>query len=122
MRSIFERIKESLFSNSAMSNEPGTASMTFVKTRKSILKALELSQRTGRMIGVYSRALGEGMFLTGIDAIEENERNGREVIVFETYDQSGHILSRTRVSLDEIKMVCPFNTAYVNPVLGTTKR
>jgi hypothetical protein len=74
------------------------------------------SQETGKLIGVYSRILGDGMFLTGVDSIE-NE-GSTKVITFETYDLCGQILHRTRVTLEEIKMVCPFETAYVNPLLA----
>jgi hypothetical protein len=114
MMNLVEKIKKSLLAQ----NKPGnsdTSPLTFIKNRKAILKELTLSRDTGNLIGVYSRALGEGMFLTGVDNIEEN--HGTEVIVFETYDMSGQILNRTRVSVDEIKMVCPFTSAYVNPIL-----
>ena len=93
--------------------------LTFIKPRKAILKALEDSKERGNFIGVYSRVFGEGMFLTCVDDIERDGKG--EVIVFATYDMSGHILSRTRVSIEEIKMVCPFNKAYVNPVLGSSR-
>src|SRR5688500_19202003 len=79
----------------------------FVKTKKNILKELIISRQSGKLLGVYSRALGEGMFLTGVEDIEKHGKD--EVIVFNRYDMSGYILSRTRVSLEEIHMVCPFS-------------
>jgi hypothetical protein len=118
MMNLVDKLKKSLSLNQGK-NELTEHFPAFVKNRKAMLKELHDSQANGHLIGVYSRALGEGMFLTGVDNIESEA--GREVIVFETYDMSGQILSRTRVSLDEIKMVCPFNTAYVNPVLSNTR-
>ncbi len=94
----------------------GGIRFSFIKDRPAILKALMKSQETGKLIGVYSRTLGDGMFLTGVDNIENVGET--KVIVFETYDLCGQILNRTRVTLEEIKMVCPFEAAYINPLLG----
>lgn len=87
--------------------------LDFVKSRKAILKELVLSKQAGKLIGVYSRALGEGMFLTGVEAILSHGND--ELIVFNRYDMSGHLLARTRVPLDEIHMVCPFNKTFQTP-------
>lgn len=91
----------------------------FLKDRNGILKTLTESLASGKLVGVYSRALGEGMFLTGVANVEGEGKT--KVITFETYDLSGQILNRTSVSLDEIKMVCPFEVQYINPLIGTTK-
>jgi hypothetical protein len=91
----------------------------FIKDKEAILKELSHSLEHGTLIGVYSRDLGEGMFLTGVDDIEDNGR--QRVIVFETYDISGKTLNKTRISLEEIKMVCPFKIEYINPLLGKVK-
>jgi hypothetical protein len=88
----------------------------FLKDRNSILKAISNSAETGKLLGVYSKVLGEGMFLTGVDNIENDGRG--KVVVFETYDLSGQILGRTRVDLEDIKTVCPFDIQYVNPLIG----
>ena len=87
--------------------------LDFVKNRKAILKELVLSKQSGKLIGVYSRALGEGMFLTCVEAIISHGKD--ESIVFNRYDMSGHLLARTRIPLDEIHMVCPFNKTFQNP-------
>jgi hypothetical protein len=88
----------------------------FVKSKKAILKEIIISKESGNLLGVYCRAFGEGMFLTGVEDIENDEREA--IIVFNRYDMSGHILSRTRISIGEIQMVCPFNRTFVNPVLA----
>jgi hypothetical protein len=90
--------------------------LTFTKTKKAMLKELISSHEKGFLIGIYSKELGDGMFLVGINQIETE--GSSEIIVFETYDQSGSILNRTRISIDEIRMVCPFNQKYLNPVLN----
>jgi hypothetical protein len=86
----------------------------FVKDRVEMLKTILACMETGKLIGIYSRALGDGMFLTGVDNVESDTRG--KVIVFETYDFSGQILTKTRVYLDEIKMVCPFEVEYIHPL------
>src|SRR5688572_25165823 len=100
-------LKKTLSLSPGLQNNSDHGAMTFVKTRKSMLKELTSSMENGNLIGVYCKALGEGMFLVGINNIEENPSS--EIVVFETYEQSGMILNRTRVSVDEIKMVCSFN-------------
>jgi len=85
----------------------------FVNERQAILKLLSIAMTSGKVIGVYARVLGEGMFLTGVSYISDEK-----IIDFETYDLSGQILTRTKISLDEIKMVCQFDQDYVNPLLG----
>jgi hypothetical protein len=108
-------LKKTLAINSG--NESTThEQLTFIKTRKAVLKELQVARENSMLIGVYSRALGEGMFLVGVSDIETNLSS--EVIVLETYDQSGSILNRTRLSIDEIKMVCPLHKKYLNPVLN----
>jgi hypothetical protein len=98
------------------SNENGDSPMTFVKSKKGILKELIASRDSGNLIGIYSKVLGDGMFLVGVNNIETD--TSAEIIVFETYEQSGMILNRTRVSIDEIKLVCPFAKRYLNPILN----
>lgn len=79
--------------------------LAFVKNRKAIFKELVLSKQSGKLIGVYSCALGEGMFLTCVEAIISHGKD--ESIVFNRYDMSGHLLAQTRIPLDEIHMVAP---------------
>lgn len=89
----------------------------FVKSRKGILKELTFSKQSGNLIGVYSTALGTGMFLT---VVEDIARAGKdEVIVFHRYDMSGQRLSRGKVSIDEIQMVLPFNKLYRTRVFSS---
>jgi hypothetical protein len=88
-------------------SEPENTPLDFVKSKKGIMKELVISQHSGKLIGVYAAALGKGMFLTGVENIEYEGKAA--IVVFDQYDASGHILSITRVPVNEIRMVCPFN-------------
>jgi hypothetical protein len=88
----------------------------FIKSKKAILKQILISKESGNLLGVYCKAFGEGIILTGVEDIENDEKEA--IVVFNRYDMSGHILSRTRVSIGEIQMVCPFSRSFVNPVLA----
>lgn len=100
-------------------NQPSSP-LSFIKDRREILNALTKSHASGKLVGVYARALGEGMFLTGVNNIEKD--GSEPVIAFETYDQSGQILGRTRLALGEIKMVCPFDAPYIHPLLSKVQQ
>ncbi|HEY0744778.1 MAG TPA: hypothetical protein VGD40_25100 [Chryseosolibacter sp.] len=89
--------------------------LDFIKNKKNILKELVLSKESGNAIGVYSKAMGDGMFLTVVEQIEANG-----VIIFNRYDMSGAILNRYELTIDEIQMVCPVNQRYRHPLLSAT--
>jgi hypothetical protein len=116
MLNMLSKIQESLLGKEEVKHK---LSFTFIQEKEAILKELLSSLQRGTVIGVYSRALGEGLFLTGVDDIEQD--GTRQMIVFETYDISGKPLPKTRISSDEIKMVCPFQIEYINPLLGKVK-
>lgn len=113
MKNFAEKIR-SLISNSKNPPQRDTSPFDFIKTRKGILRELIISKQNRNLVGVYSPALGEGMFLVSVEEIERH--NKEEIIIFHKYDMSGHILSRTHISIGEIKMVCPFDKTYHNPI------
>lgn len=117
MLNIVSKIQESFLGKDETKHK---LSFRFIQDKQEIFKALSNSLQGGTVIGVYCRALGEGMFLTGVDDIE-HDGTGQTTIVFETYDISGKPLAKTRIAADEIKMVCPFQTEYINPLLGKVK-
>lgn len=119
MRNFTEKIGSLIFPKKDHSTITETIPLDFVRTKKGILKELVISSISGNVVGIYSRALGEGMFLAGVEKIDSAGKE--EVIVLNRYDMSGHILARTRVPLDEIRMVCPFNKAYTNPLVNAEK-
>jgi hypothetical protein len=116
MLNIVSKIQESL---SGKSEANGKMTFTFIQDKQEIFKALSNSLQRGTVIGVYSRALGEGLFLTGVDDIEHD--GPRTTIVFETYDISGKPMPKTRIDASDIKTVCPFQIEYINPLLGKVK-
>lgn len=112
MKNFAEKIK-SLVSSERECPQPSGTPFDFIRSRKGISKELMVSMRTGKLLGVYIRAFGEGMFLTSVKRIDSSG----EEIIFNRYDMSGKILHRT-VSVDEIQMVCPFNRIYQNPIFS----
>lgn len=90
-------------------------SLNFLKSRRMIRNGLLKSKHSGTVVGIYSRALGEGMFITSVDDMYPD--HDEEIVVLKRYDLSGLILPRTDLSLSEIKAVCEFDMIYKNPVL-----
>jgi hypothetical protein len=82
----------------------------FIKTRKGILRELIISKHSETIIGVCSDVLGEGLFLTTVADIVHTPHG--HTIVFNQHQVIGRPLPSTRVQLDEIIMVCAFNTQY----------
>jgi hypothetical protein len=119
MKHFAEKIRSLISSKKNLSENTETTPFDFVKSRKGMLKELIISKQSGTVVGVYSKVLGEGMILTGVQEIDSSGKS--EIIVFNRYDISGHILTRTHVALDEIHMVCPFNKPYYSPVLSNNK-
>jgi hypothetical protein len=110
MKNFGAKIKAIVFNSSV----PLMASLPidFVKTRKGMLKELEISKESGNAIGIYSKALGDGMFLTAVQHIQPDG-----IIIFSRYDMSGAMLSQHELTLHEIQMVCPINQRYRYPLL-----
>lgn len=113
MKSLAERITSLIAPKNTDLLVSDTSSIDFVRTKKNILRELNMSKEHKTIVGVYCNAFGEGMFLTAVEDIEYLAKD--EVIQFYPYDLSGKKLSRTRVQLNEIQMVCPFYKVYRNP-------
>ncbi len=114
MKSLAERISSLITPRNSNLLVSDASSIDFVRTTKNILRELVTSKEHNTIVGVYSRAFGEGMFLTAVEDIEYLAKE--EIIQFYPYDLSGKKLSRTRVQLGDIQMVCPFNKVYRNPM------
>lgn len=87
----------------------------FTKSRKQMLNALIESRKNGTAIGIYSDVLGEGMFVTGVDDVYND--NNEQIVVLNQYELSGLILLRSTLSVGEIKGVCAFDMPYRSPLL-----
>jgi hypothetical protein len=93
-------------------NHSSARDFRFTKNEKTILRYLLASEEKGTLVGVYCPAFGEGLFLTAVEKFHsENE------IEFYMYDTTGLRLLRNVVTLQEVRMVCPFSDPYVNPLL-----
>jgi hypothetical protein len=114
MRNFAEKIRSLINPKNNNSLIPDNTPFDFVTTRKGILKELVISKQSNSIIGVYCNVFGEGMFLTAVEDIESVTKG--EIIVFHQYDMSGRLLPRTRIDLNEIQMVCPFNKTYLSPL------
>lgn len=113
MKSLAERIASLIAPKKNGLLVSDTSAIDFVRTKKNILRELSMSRDHKTIVGIYCASFGEGMFLTAVEDIEYLAKD--EVIQFYPYDLSGKKLSRTRVQINEIQMVCPFNKVYRNP-------
>jgi hypothetical protein len=113
MKEILDKIKESLFTSETEA-EP-LSSIRIVKARKIILRYLQSAMESQKAIGIYSKVLGEGMFITGVESILSEGKE--EIVTLKPYDMSGILLARNQISISEIKSVCPFDSFYLNPVI-----
>jgi hypothetical protein len=117
--SLFEKFKEGFLSQFEATPTP-TSPIKIVKQRKSIRKELMDCKENGKVLGIYCPAIGEGMFLAGIDDILITDK-GEEVIVLCPYDMNGILIQRNQIAMSEIKSVCPFDTFYIHPITGKAR-
>jgi hypothetical protein len=87
-----------------------------IRTRKEILQELKASKEQGKIVGIYSSTLGDGMFVTGIEDVYEWEKD--TIIVFKPHDLGGFILQRNYLSLSEVKGIYAFNCTYKHPLVS----
>jgi|GEM_PF-1301540 len=116
MKNIAENFKN-LF-ETAPSGTSGTERnvgmrINIITSRRGIGKTLFESKETGKVVGVYSPALGEGMLLLGVHDVDANHSD--PLIIFENYDLNGIRLQRNAIPLNEIRSVCPFDSGYEDP-------
>lgn len=112
MRSIVEKFRTALMP-SGTKISTADLELEFIKNRRSVYRELAASKEAGTVVGITSPALGDGMFITAVDDIYTTEAGA--IVQLKPYDMSGHFLTRTQLSLSEIRSVCPFKTAYRNP-------
>jgi hypothetical protein len=94
---------------------PKSMRINILKSRKAISSALFSCKDTGKVIGIYSPALGEGMLLLGVDDVLTDHEE--PVAIFKRYDLNGIVLPRTRIAVSEIRSACLFDCLYENPML-----
>lgn len=113
MRTIVEKFRAALLPSGTKISSVDLE-LEFIKNRRSIYRELAISKEAGTVVGITSPVLGDGMFITAVDDIYTTEAGA--VVQLKPYDMSGHFLARTQLSLSEIRSVCPFKTAYRNPL------
>ena len=106
MKNLIRRIKK--YFGSAV--QPYTTPFTFIKTKDDIISEITRCKSTGAVLGVYSPALGQGMFFAGIDDlyVMKNE----EIVVLKPFDLHGVPLKRDHLSITEISSVSPTSISY----------
>ena len=114
MKNFAEKIRSLISLSGKQTTAQDSTPFDFVKSRKAILRELTISKEAKNIVGVYCKVFGEGMVLTAVEDIERTVTG--EIIVFHQYDMNGRPLSRTRIGLDEVQMVCPFGKTYQNPL------
>lgn len=85
-----------------------------LKTEKSdIYNALVESEDCQTVIGITSRDLGPGVFMTCVREIVKEE--DIEIAILNSYDITGHFLQTNRVPINNITSVIPFKGVFMNP-------
>jgi hypothetical protein len=81
--------------------------------QKEMLAEILEAKRRGRTVGIYSHALGQGMFLAGIDDVYF--LMDQQILVLKPYDFYGNLLRRDHLLLDELKCIVPLSLIYTDP-------
>lgn len=102
-----------LLSSLFLKNELADHRSFEVVRQKNLLSALITARKKGNVIGIYSKSLGDGMFVTGIEAIFDQEED--PLIQLKTHDIMGSVLIRDMIALSEIKAICAFDMRYKEP-------
>jgi len=107
MKNLAEKIRKIISGNTYTPIQRKSQPFDCIKTRKGILRELLISKESDNLIGIFSPALGEGMFLIAVQCIES--QYSEDVIAFQKYDlRDGRILSTARLSINDIQGICPF--------------
>ena len=73
----------------------------YVESRKGILRELMIGRESGKLIGLISPVLGDGLFLASVTSIESHG-----VFVFRKYDiRHGRLLTARIFCVDDIQAV-----------------
>jgi len=94
----------------------------FVRDPTNIFKALLDSKERGTAIGIKCPALGQGMFVTGVEDILIGDGHENTRIILKGFDFTGHVLETNTIRLTEIDGVCEFSSKFGNPILKTLSK
>ena len=87
----------------------------FTREEGEILKAVLDSKEKGTMIALAVPSIGAGVFITAVNDVTLND--GETFIHLKSYDVTGRILEKTRLSLKEIVGACTLHSQWQNPYL-----
>jgi hypothetical protein len=94
--------------------------LDILTSKDDILKALFQNKLCGSIIGITSNVLGPGTYFTTV--IELIMRDNETLIELKGYDMSGYFFDRSKLTLEEIESVIPFNSSFTNPFLRDMER
>jgi hypothetical protein len=99
---------------------PAEELLDAVKEASEILSILVKSKEEEKSIAISSLVLGEHFVVTAVeDIITEN---GETIVQLKPFDSSGYLLPQCRIRISDILAVCPFKSAFKNPVLKNYDR
>jgi hypothetical protein len=79
----------------------------FIDSKTEMLGHIERCKKSRGVIGIYSSALGDGMFLSAVEAVY---KLGADTLVeLKPYDFKKGLQGATTVSMKDISCICPFN-------------
>jgi hypothetical protein len=90
----------------------------FITQPSEILGILTRSKERKLAVGINSRLLGRGAYITAVEDILLQEE---VIVVLKAFDASGHMLSATRLPLSEISSVLVFHSTFENPYYKSTQ-
>src|SRR5687768_16642537 len=116
MKILAEKLRTIISGSADNTNQKKNHPFDCIKTRKGIVRELLISKESQNLVGLISPSLGEGMFLVTVLSLESE--NAEEMVAFQRYEiTDGRFQVVTRLSVNEIKGVCPFVHNYrVQPV------
>ena len=108
MKIFTERLRTIISGNADNPGRKKNHPFDCIKTRKGIVRELLISKESRNLVGLISPSLGEGMFLVSVLALESE--NAEEMVAFQRYEiTDGRFQGTKRLSVNEIKGVCPFS-------------
>jgi hypothetical protein len=84
------------------------------------LRILEESKLTNTIVGIVSKNLGAGTFLTSVEEIQYSD--DEPIVILKNYDYSGCFLVNNVLPLSTIESIIPFKTILGNPFLREVEK
>jgi hypothetical protein len=85
----------------------------FLTSKDEIFRELLHSKIHGNVVGICSDRLGNGMYLTAVEELLQDD--GDLIAIIKPYDCTGHFFPVNRLHIGEITSVFPFKSKFENP-------